>query len=103
VTIPSRQLSVRATDSHGFGRCRAGRSVTNVLTTSGKLASGMKCELRSGAYRRISLSGGGRGIVGITLRGYEEGIEGVVLTTLERMRMWERIAFVGNLCLRGKV
>jgi hypothetical protein len=47
----------------------------------------MKCELGTGAYRRISLGGGGRGIVGITLRGYEEGIEGVMLTTLERMRM----------------
>jgi len=65
--------------------------------TSGKLVSGTKCGLGSGAYRRISLGGGGRGIIGITLRGYEEGIEGVVLTTLERMRMWKRIAFVGNL------
>jgi hypothetical protein len=29
----------------------------------------------------------------------EEGIEGDVLRMLERMRMWKRIAFVGNLCL----
>jgi len=78
---------VRARDSNGFGRCRTGRSVTNVLTTSGKLPSGTKCELGTGAYRRISLGGGGRGIVGITLRGYEEGIKRVVLTTLERMGM----------------
>jgi hypothetical protein len=94
---------VRAKDSHGFGRCRTGRSVTNVLTTSGKLASGTRYELGTGAYRRISLRRGGRGIVGITLRGYEEGIERVVLTTLKRMRLWKRITFVGNLCLRGKV
>ena len=33
----------------------------------------------------------------------EEGIDGVVLTTLEDIRMWKRIAFVGNRCLRGKV
>jgi len=94
---------VRARDSHGSGRCRTGRSVTNVLTTSGKLASGTRCELGTGAYRRISLGRGGRGIVGITLRGYEKGIEGVVLTTLERMRIRKGIAFIGNLCLRGKV
>ncbi len=75
----------------------------NVLATSGKLASGTRCELGSGAYLRISFGGRGRGIVGFTLRGYEEGIEGVVLTTLEGMRIWKRIAFVGNLCLRGKV
>jgi hypothetical protein len=94
---------VRARDSQRFGGCRTGRSVTNVLTTSGKLASGTRCDLGTGAYRRISLGRSGRGIVGITLRGYEEGIKGVVLTTLERMRIWKRIAFVGNLCLRGKV
>jgi hypothetical protein len=90
-------------DSQGFGRCRARRSVINVLTTPGKLASGTRCKLGSGANLRISFGGGGRGIVGFTLRGHEERIEGVVLTTLERMRIWKGITFVGNLCLRGKV
>jgi hypothetical protein len=94
---------VRARDSNGFGRCRARRSVTDVLTASGKLASGTRYELGSGAYRRISLGGGGRGVIGFTLRGYEERIKGVVLTMLERLIMRERIALVGNLCLRGNV
>ena len=75
----------------------------NVLTTSGKLASGTRCELRSRAHRRVSLGRRGRGIVGFTLRGYEKGIKGIVLMALKRMRLWKRIAFVGNLCLRGKV
>jgi hypothetical protein len=35
------------------------------------------------------------GVVGFTLRGNKEAVEGVVLT----VRMWKRIAFVGNLCL----
>lgn len=61
----------------------------NVLTASGKLASGTRCELGTGAYRRISLGGSGRGVVGFTLRGYEEGIKRVVLTTLKRMRIWK--------------
>jgi hypothetical protein len=36
----------------------AGRSVTNVLTTSSKLAGGTRCELGSGAYRMIGLGVG---------------------------------------------
>jgi hypothetical protein len=102
VTIPSRQLSVRTRDSHGFGRCQAGRNVVNVLTTSSKLSGGMRCERGSGAYRRISLGGAGRRFVGFTLRGHEEGIKGVLLT-LKRMRMGKRIVFVKNLYLREKV
>lgn len=75
----------------------------NVLTTSCKFASRTGCELGSRAHRRVSLRGSGRGIVGFTLRGYEEGIKRIVLMKLERMRLWKRIAFGGNLCLRGKV
>ena len=38
IATPTRQLSVRAGDGQGFGRCRARKGVTNVLTTSGELA-----------------------------------------------------------------
>jgi hypothetical protein len=93
---------VRARDSQGFGRCRAGRKCHECSDDVGQACQWDEMRAWEGAYRRISLGGGGKGIVGITLRGYEEGIE-VVLTTLDRMRMWKRISFVGNLCLRGKV
>jgi hypothetical protein len=101
--FPGGELSVRARDRHGLGRCRSGRRITNVLTTSSELASGTGRKLRSGAHRRIGLAGGGGGVVGYTLRGNYEGVKGVVLTRVKRMRMWKRIAFVVDLCLRGKI
>lgn len=79
-----------------------GRSIAVVLTTSSLLASvaGRELTSRSG---RISLNGTRRRAVRFTLQRDQEGIKRVVLTKVKRMRMWKRIAFVGGLCLRGKV
>jgi hypothetical protein len=99
-SFPGWELSMRARDRHGLGRCRSGRRITDVLTTSSKLASRAGRELGSGTHSRSGFAGGGSGVVGFTLRGNKERVKGVVLT---RVRKWKRIAFVGNLCLRGKV
>jgi hypothetical protein len=52
---------------------------------------------------RVGLRGGGRGVVGFTLRGHYEGIKGIMILLTGAKSVWKRIALVGNLCLRGKV
>ena len=55
--FPSKGLFRMARDRQGFGRHQGGRGITAVLTTSSKLASGVGCELRSGAHGGLALIG----------------------------------------------
>jgi hypothetical protein len=87
-----------ARDRHDFGRGRGEGRILGDLTTASKLARRMRGKRGSGANGGVDHSGGGRGVIGFTLRGDQEGIEGIILMGLRK-----RIALVENLCLRGKV
>ena len=98
-TFPGRYLSLTARDRHGFGRGRSGGRIVDVLTAASELARRTGGQLGSGANGRASLGGGGGWVVGFTLRGNQEGIKGIMLRGAER----KGVAFIGSLCLRGKV
>ena len=63
---------------------------------------GVVIETTEGPWR-ISFGGGKVGLSEPLTEETRKGSKEFVLTTLERMGMWKRIPFVGNLCLRGKV
>jgi hypothetical protein len=71
--------------------------------TASELAHGTRGKFWSGANGRIGLSGGGREDIGITLGGNQEGVKGIILAGVKRMRLGKIIALAGYLCLRGKV
>jgi len=94
---------MRPRDSHSLGRGGGERRIINVLATSSELASGTGCQLGGGADGRAGLGGSRGGIVGFTLLGgHQERIKGVMLAGVKGVG-WKGIAFVCDLCLRGKV
>jgi hypothetical protein len=88
-----------ARDRHGFGRSQGGGHILGNLTMVSKLACGTRGKFWSRANGRIGLSGGGREVIGITLRGNQEGVKGIILVGMKRMRLGKRIVLAGNLCL----
>jgi len=102
ITIPSRQLSVRAEESQGFGRCRAGRG--HKRSDDVVQACQWDGDAKLGAGRKEGLAlVGVKGGVGITLRGYGGRGQWNCADDVGGHQNVEENCVCWNRCLRGKV